>query len=64
MTPETEFFLKIMLTMVFSGIIWMIMLKLQRKKEQEANEKYEFTIKLVEMRNKKIEDKNEPKKKT
>lgn len=59
MTPETEFFLKIILTMVFSGIVWMIMLRLQRKKEQEANEKYEFTLKLIEMRNKKIGDSDE-----
>lgn len=59
MTPELEFYLKMLGVFVASGFIFACMMAIQRKKQQEADEKYEFTMKLIEMRNKKIGDKNE-----
>lgn len=56
-----DFYVNIALTFLAAGIIFYFMDKAQKKKEREADEKYEFTLKLIEMRNRKHGDKNEPK---
>ena len=59
MTPETDFYLKMLGVFVASGIFFALMMRAQKRKQKEADEKYEFTLKLIEMRNKKIGDSNE-----
>jgi len=60
MTPLTEFYINISLSFLGALILAYFMHKAQKRKEKEADEKYEFALKLIEMRNKKIGDKNEP----
>lgn len=58
MTPmEIEFYSK--LAMAFAGavFIWILMERAQRRKQAKADAQYELTMKMIEMRNKKHEDK-------
>ncbi len=64
MSLETEFYLKMLGVFVAAGLMFRYMMYLQDKKQKEADRKFEFTMKLIEMRNKTIEDKDEPKKTT
>jgi preprotein translocase subunit YajC len=56
MTPETDFYVKMLVVFVASGLIWTLMLRSQKRKQKAADEKFEFEIKMIEMRNKKIGD--------
>lgn len=64
MSLETEFYLKMVGVFVAAGLMFKYMMYLQDKKQKEADAKFEFTMKLIEMRNKTIGDKDEPKKTT
>ena len=58
MTPmEIEFYRNIGLSFVGAAVIWYFMVRAQRKKQAEADAKYELTMKMIEMRNKTYEDK-------
>lgn len=46
----------ISLTFLAAFVIFIVMMIVQARKEKEADEKYEFTMKLIEMRNKKHGD--------
>ncbi len=61
---EIEFYGK--LAMVFAGavVIWIIMERAQRKKQAKADAQFEWTMKAIELRNKKYEAKNESQEKT
>jgi hypothetical protein len=62
MSPmETEFAIKIALVFVSSLLIFSFMRKLEREKQKRANEAFDLTIKMIEMRNRKYGDKNEGK---
>jgi len=59
MTPmEIDFYLKMLAVFVASGLIFAFMMRQQRKKQEEADLKFEQTMKLIELRNKKYEPKN------
>lgn len=47
------------LSLLAAIVIFGIMMVIQGRKEKEADEKYEFTMKLIEMRNRKHGDSDE-----
>lgn len=55
MSLEMEFYTKIVLTFAASGVIYYFMHLAQKRKEVEAEAKYQFVLKLIEMRNKRHE---------
>lgn len=57
MTIETEIYLKMLLVFLSSGFIFYLMSRSQKRKEQEAEDKFQETLKLIELRNKKYEPK-------
>lgn len=59
MTPEASFLVKITITVLAAVFSWRIMMKIQEREQKEADEQFEFTMKLIEMRNRKVGDKNE-----
>lgn len=59
MTPEIDFLIKITLTLLAAVFSWRVMVKIKEREQKEADEKFEFTMKLIEMRNRKIGDNNE-----
>ena len=65
MTPmEIEFYRNLGLAFAGAVVIWIFMERAQRRKQAKADAQYELTMKMIEMRNKKYEAKNEPEKKT
>lgn len=54
MTPQLEFTLKMLGTLIIAGIAWVFMVRAQRKKQEEADQQFEWTMKAIELRNKKI----------
>ena len=56
-----DFYINIALVFLAAGVIFYFMHLAQKRKEHEADEKYEFTMKLIEMRNRKHGDENESK---
>lgn len=63
MTPmEIDFYLKMLVVFIASGLIFAYMQRLQNKKQKEADVKFEFTMQLIEMRNRKYGESNESKK--
>ena len=57
-----EFYINIALTFVAAGVIFYFMDKAQKRKEKEADEKFEFTMKMIELRNRKCGEEDESKK--
>lgn len=55
MTPEAEFYLNLSLAFAGAVVIWILMERAQRKKQTKADAQYEWTIKAIELRNKKYE---------
>jgi preprotein translocase subunit YajC len=56
MTPETNIYYEMLVAFVASGLIWILMLRQQKRKQKAADEQFEFTMKMIELRNKKIKD--------
>lgn len=57
-----NFYLNMTLTFVASGLVWILMSRVQARKQREADEKFAFTMRLIEMRNRKHGDDYESKK--
>ena len=62
MSTDMEFAIKMILTLVASGLVFAYMKRVERKKQAEADAKFEMTMKMIELRNKKYEGTDEPKK--
>lgn len=45
MSPDTEFFIKLFVTFLLSGLFFLVMMKLQKRKEDEAQKQFERTLK-------------------
>lgn len=60
MDQTIEFYIKIGLTFLFSGLIFFVMMKLQKKKEAEAKWKADMLMKSKGVTNYE-EDQNDPK---
>ena len=56
MSQETIVVLQMIVASVVAGVTFYFMQQAQRKKEDDANAQYEFTLKMIEMRNKKHGD--------
>lgn len=64
MSVEMEFYIKLLITFVISGIGIYIMHITQKRKEEEAERKFQQTLQMIELRNRKYVPKggdNEPK---
>ena len=48
MTMEMEFYLKMVVVFIISGIIWKIMEFYQKRKEEDAERQYRLTMKILE----------------
>jgi uncharacterized membrane protein SpoIIM required for sporulation len=58
MSPDMEFYLKMLGVFVASGIGMKIMMVMQKRKEEEAERKFQQTMQMIELRNKKYEPKD------
>lgn len=59
MDPDVEFFLKMVATLVLSCPVFWVMLKLQERKEKEAERQFQLTLKLRGMSSEIIETKGD-----
>lgn len=59
MSLEMEFYLKILGVFIASGVIFKIMMIQQKRKEDEAEKKFQETIRMIELRNKIHKEKDE-----
>jgi uncharacterized membrane protein SpoIIM required for sporulation len=53
MSPDMEFYLKMLGVFVASGLIIKYMNILQKRKQDEADKQFERTMQMIELRNKK-----------
>jgi hypothetical protein len=58
MSLETEFYLKMLGVFVASGIFMKIMMIMQKRKEEEAERKFQQTIRMIELRDRKYKPKD------
>ena len=56
MTMETEFYIKIALTFAASGVIFFLMHRAQKRKEEAAEKVFQRTLQMIELRNRRIDD--------
>lgn len=56
---EQEFYFKIALSFIGAGILYYFMNRAQKRKEAEAEAQFQRTLQMIELRNRKIGDKNE-----
>ena len=57
MTPDNADFLeKMILVFTLAGFGFMLMMRAQKRKEEEADRKFERTMQLIELRNRKYDD--------
>lgn len=54
-----EFYFKIALSFIGAGILYYFMHRAQKRKEAEAEAQFQRTLQMIELRNRKIGDKNE-----
>ena len=58
MSLEMEFYIKMFGVFVVSGVIFKIMMIMQKHKEIEAEKKLQETLRMIELRNKKFNREN------
>lgn len=58
MSLEMEFYVKILGVFIVSGIIFKIMMVMQKYKEDNAKKILQETLKMIELRNKKSDGEN------
>jgi len=56
MSLETEFYLKLLATFIASGVIFKIMMVVEKRKQDEADRKFEQTMQMIELRNRRVDD--------
>jgi hypothetical protein len=61
---EIDFYLRMLGVFVASGLIFALMMRQQKRKQAEADAKFEMTMKMIELRNRTYGDKDESEKKT
>ena len=57
MDPVTEFYIKLLVTFLVSGLIFVVMMKIQKRKEEDADTRYRNFLKSKGM-NPDIEENN------
>ena len=58
MSLETEFYLKMLGVFLTSGVIMKIMMIMQKRKEEEAERKFQQIMKMIELRDRKYKPKD------
>lgn len=58
MSLEMEFYIKMLGVFIVSGVIFKIMMIMQKHKEHEAEKKFKETMRMIELRNKKFNGEN------
>ena len=56
MSLETEFYLKLLATFIAAGLLYKYMSILEKRKQDAADRKFEETMQMIELRNRRIDD--------